>query len=217
MNERKYTIPGLKDVIVKTSDTECGIWFGLKGQGFVLNPVWPAQEIANRVKSVLWFDFSASEKVKNAAHKAALRVDWQAIKSQAGTDVQHTSPSLPSWTLKISDANAVLLHSDGASVRLTADTPMPEIIEGVRRVLQPISTSQEIDAVVQTFSQIDFKRLISSAWVTKFAPLIDDFESDNSALVASICEDVRMLAVLQKSDNTALVEMIHALVNELTA
>ena len=215
MNNRTYTIPGLKDVIVKTSDAECGIWFGEKGQGFVLNPVWPAQEIANRVKSVLWFDFGASEKVKNAAHKAALRVDWQAIKSQAGTDVQHTSPSLPGWTLKISDANAVLWHIDGASVRLTADTSMPEITDGVRRVLQHSSTPAEIDAVVDIFEQIDFKRLISIAWVTKFAPLIDDFESDNSALVASICEDVRMLAILQKGDNTALVEMIHALVNEL--
>ena len=217
MNQRTYIIPGLKDVIVKTSDTECGVWFGEKGQGFVLNPVWPAQEIANRIKSVLWFDFGASEKVKNAAHIAALRVDWQAMIKEAGTDVQHTSPSLPGWTLKISDANAVLLHIDGASVRLTADTPAQEITDGVRRVLQHSSTPAEIDAVVDIFEQIDFKKLISSAWVTKFAPLIDGFEADNTALIESICEDVRLLALLQKGDNTALVEMIHALVNELAA
>ena len=215
MNNRTYTIPGLKDVIVKTSDTECGVWFGAKGQGFVLDPVWPAQEIANRVKSVLWFDFGASEKVKNEAHKAALRVDWQAIKSQAGTDVQHTSPSLPGWTLKISDSGTDLWHSSGAGMHLTADTPMQKITADVRSVLHFDSTPAEIDAVVDIFEKIDFKRLISIAWDTKFTPLIEGFTADNADLIEEICADVRTLAVLQKSDSTAQGNEICALVKKL--
>lgn len=216
MNTRTYLIPGLKGVIVKTSDTECGVWFGSKGQGFVLDPVWPIQEIANRVKSFLWFNFDATEKEKSAVELAVFRVDWEAIKSQAGTDVQHTSPSLPGWTLKISDSDSAICYSSGASLRITADTPTADIVEGVQRILQPHLPPVEIDAQADVFAQIDFRRLILTAWAPRFTPLIEGFTADNAELVESICADVRLLALLQKADNLAEVDSICALVKQLS-
>ena len=74
-----------------------------------------------------------------------------------------------------------------------------------------------IDVQVDEVMRIDFKKLITNAWAPRVAPLLDGFTADNTALINEICADVKLLALLQKEDNTALVEMIHALVNELAA
>lgn len=215
MNDRTYTIPGLKDWTFKTSDTGYGLWSGSGGPGVSVTSDMPVTEIAERVKSVLWMRSGMSDEAAETAAKAVLIVDWQAMIQEAGTDVQHQSPSLPGWTLKISDLGSGLWYSSGAGVQITADTPMQEIVEGVRRVLQYSSTPEEIEAAVQEVMRIDFKALISNAWAPKVAPLLENFTADNTALIESICADVRLLATQQNADNKALSDEICALVRKL--
>ena len=217
MNNRTYIIPGLKNWTFKTSDTGYGLWSGLGNPGVVVTADMPSIVIAARVQEILWLTFNMSGAAAEVASKAALKVDWQAMIQEAGTDVQHQTPGLPGWTLKISDLGSGLWYSSGAVVQLTADTPRSEIADGVQRILQSSLPSVEIDVQVDEVMRIDFKKLITNAWAPKVAPLLDGCVADNSSLVNEICADVKLLALLQKGDNTALVEMILALVNELAA
>lgn len=215
MNNRTYIIPGLDGWTFKTSAYGYGLWSGNGGPGVAVTLETPAAEIAERVKSILWLHSRMSDETAEAGAKAILIVDWQAMIREAGTDVQHQTPSLPGWTLKISDLGSGLWHSSGAGVQLTADTPMSEIVDGVRRALQHSLPPVEIDVQVDEVTRIDFKALISSAWAPRVALLLEGCVADNTALIESICADVMLLALLQNADNAAEVEMIIALVKEL--
>lgn len=214
MNSRTYTIPGLKGWIFKTSTTGCGLWFGNKDREIKVTSAMSTEEIAERVKEVFWFTLRATREATDEAIKTILRVDWQAIISEAGSSVQHQSNELPGWTLKISTEGSGLWHSSGSSVPITADTSMREIKEGVRRVLKDNSTLAETEEAVRVIMQVDFRSLILNAWNPRFAPLIADFKVDNTALIESICNDVKLLALLQKAD-TSLADEICALVKKL--
>ena len=214
MNNRTYLIPGLKDWTFKTSDTGYGLWSSNNGPGVAVTADMPATEIAERVKAVIWFSFKVPREVSEAAAKAVLIIDWQAMIREAGTDVQHQSLSLPGWTLRISDLGSGLWYSSGAGVPLIADTPMSEITEGVRLVLHSLPLV-EINATVREVMRIDFKALISNAWAPRPAPLLDGCTADNTALIESICADVRLLALMQKADSAALGNEICTLVRKL--
>ena len=215
MNNRIYLIPGLQGWTFKTSDTGYELSTGLGGLGVVVTPDTPVSEIEARVKGVLWLRFRMTDEVATATAKAVLIIDWQAMINEAGTDVQHQTPSLPGWTLKISDVSAGMWHSGGACVPITADTPASEIADGVRRVLQHSLPPVEIDVQVDEVMRIDFKKLITNAWAPKVAPLLAGFTADNSALINEICADVKLLAAMQQNDSTALGNEICALIRTL--
>ena len=215
MNNRTYLMPGLAGWTFKTSDTGYGLWSANDGPGVAVTADMPATEISERVKALIWFNFKVSREVSEAAAKAVLIIDWQAMIREAGTDVQHQTPSLPGWTLRISDVSAGLWHISGAVVQITEDAPISEIAEGVRRVLQHSLPQVEIDVQVDEVMRIDFKALITNAWTAKVAPLLDGCTADNTALVNEICADVRLLVSFQKSDNTELGNEICALVRKI--
>ena len=215
MNDRTYKIPGLKGWTFKTSDKGYKLSVGNRGHNAEVTSSTPVSEIAERVKSVMWFGLQTSREVADEARKAVFRVDWQKMMAEAGTDIEHQSPSLPGWLLKISDSNAVLSYYGSEVVKITTNTSMREITDGIRKVLQGSSTPEEIEAVVQIFTPIDFRALILNSWVPKFAPLLDNFEVDNTDLIKSICDDVELLAILQKVKSTELVDEICTLVEKL--
>ena len=215
MNQRTYIIPGLKSWIFKTSTTGYELYSELGGLGVVVTPDTLITEIASRVKGVLWLRFRMTDEAAEKAAKAVLIIDWQAMIQEAGTNIQHQSPSLPGWTLKISDSNAGLWHSSGEKIYFTADTPPSEIADGVRRVLQHSSSPAETDAAVNEVMRIDFKNLITNAWAPKVAPLLAGCTADNTALIEAICADVRLLASMQRTDSTAQGNEICALVSTL--
>ena len=212
MNNRTYLIPGLKNWTFKTSDTGSGLLSGNGGPGVTVTAGMPVTDIAEQVKSTLWLRSRMTDEAATATAKAVLIIDWQAMIRDAGTDVQHQTPSLPGWTLKISDVSAGLWHSGGACVPITADTPASEIADGVRRVLQHSLPPVEIDAQVDEVMRIDFKKLITNAWAPRVAPLLAGCTADNSALIESICADVRLLAAMQQNDSTAMGNEICALI-----
>ena len=216
MNNRTYLIPGLRGWTFKTSDTSFGLWSGSGGPGVAVAADMSAAEIAERVKGIFWLNYKLSNEAAEKASKAALIVDWQAMIQEAGTEVQHQTPALPGWTLKISDLASALWYSNEASIQLTADTPMSEITEGVRRILLQYGLPPvEVDVQVDEFMRIDFKALIMNAWTPKVAPLLEGSVADNTALTNEICVMVKLLAALQKSNNITLVNEICALINKL--
>ena len=212
MNNRTYLIPGLRGWTFKTSDTGSGLLSGNGGPGVTVTAGMPVTDIAEQVKSTLWLRSRMSDEVATAAAKAVLIIDWQAMLNEAGTDVQHQTPSLPEWTLRISDVSAGLWHSSGEGVMLTVNTPIQEIADGVRLVLQHSLPPVEIDVQVDEVMRIDFARLIKNAWTPRVAPLLAGCTADNSTLIESICADVVLLASMQKGDNTALGNEICALI-----
>ena len=212
MNQRTYIIPGLKNWTFKTSSTGSGLLSGNGGPGVTVTSGMPVTDIAEQVKSTLWLRSRMTDEVATSTSKAVLIIDWQAMINEAGTDVQHQSPALPGWTLKISDARAGLWHSSGACIQISVDTTMPEIADGVRRVLQHSLPPVEIDAQVDEVMRIDFKKLITNAWAPKVAPLLAGFTADNTALINEICADVKLLASMQQNDSTALGNEICALI-----
>ena len=215
MNNRTYLIPGLRNWTFKTSDTGYGLWSGLGTPGVVVTLAMPATLIAARVQEVLWLNFHMSGEAAEMASKAALKVDWQTMMREAGTDVQHQSPSLPGWTLKISDLGSGLWYSSGAGVQITADTPKSEIVDGVRRILQHSLPQVEIDVQVDEVMRIDFAELITNAWAPRVAPLLENTTADNTTLIESICADVMLLAKMQNADSTAQGNEICALLRKL--
>ena len=174
MNNRTYTIPGLAGWTFKTSAYGYGLWSANNGPGVAMTSETTAAQIAERVKDTLRLGFGASDDVAEAAAKAILAVDWQTMIRESGTDVQHQTPSLPGWTLRISDLGSGLWYRNGAGVQLTADTSMQEIVDGVRRVLQDSLPPVEIDFQVDEFTRIDFKNLILNAWAPRPAPLLEN-------------------------------------------
>ena len=216
MNNRTYLIPGLKSWIFTTSSTGSGLLSGNGGPGVTVTSAMPVTDIAEQVKSTLWLRSRMTDEVATSTAKAVLIVDWQSMIQEAGTDVQHQTPSLPGWTLRISDVSAGLWHSSGGVVHLRADTSMQKIIVGVRRTLHFSATPEEIEGVVQEVMRIDFAKLITNAWAPRVAPLLEGCTADNSALISSICADVMLLAKMQKANNTALGNEICALVKKLT-
>ena len=88
MNNRNYLIPGLKEWRFETSDAGYKLWSGRRGYGVDVTADMPAQEIANRVTAMLWFELKLPREVAKTAEKPMLRVDWQAMIKEAGTDVQ---------------------------------------------------------------------------------------------------------------------------------
>ena len=215
MNKRTYLIPGLKNWTFETSDTGYGLWSGNGGPGVAVTSSMPKAEIAERVKGILWMRFGMSDEAAEAGAKATLKVDWQAMIREAGTDVQHQTPCLPGWTLKISDLGSGLWYRNGSGVQLNTDTPVSEIAEGIRRVLQPIVPPVGIDVQANEVMQIDFKALILNAWAPRVAPLLEGCAADNTALIEAICVDVRLLVSLQNADSTALGNEICALLKQL--
>ena len=215
MNDRTYIIPGLKGWTFRTSDTGSGLLSGNGGPGITVTAGMTPAEIAEQVKSTLWLRSRMTDEAATDTAKAVLIIDWQAMIREAGTEVQHQTPSLPGWTLKISDLGTWLWHIDGAGVPITADTPMSEITDGVRRVLLPILPPVEIDVQVDEVMRIDFRALILSAWEPRAATLLDGFTADNSALIESICADVLLLVSFQKPDSTVRGNEICALVRKI--
>lgn len=215
MNNRIYLIPGLNGWTFKTADTGYGLWSPGGGPGVSVTSDMSATEIADRVKGIFWLNLKLSNEASEEAAKPALKVDWQAMIRESGTDVQHQSPSLPGWTLKISDWGSGLWYSSGAGIQITVDTPVQDIANGVRRVLQPILPPVDIDLQVDVILSIDFRALITNAWAPRVAPLLEGFKADNSALVEAICADVRLFAILQRIDNPKKVEAVISLLKEM--
>ena len=215
MNNRTYLIPGLRGWTFKTSDTGSGLLSGNGGPGVTVTAGMPVTDIAEQVKSTLWLRSRMSDEVATAAAKAVLIIDWQAMLNEAGTDVQHQTPSLPEWTLRISDVSAGLWHSSGEGVMLTVNTPVSVIAEGVRLVLRHSLPPVEVDVQVDEVMRIDFAKLIANAWAPRVAPLLEGCTADNSALIESICADVKLLAAMQNADSTAQGNEICALVRTL--
>ena len=215
MNNRIYLIPGVIGWTFKTSDTECTLCYAQGGPSVPISPDFSAKDIASRAQIVLCFSFHESVEASGIATEGMLKIDWQAMIREAGTDVQHQSPGLPGWTLKISDLGTWLWHIAGAGVPITEDTPISEIADAVRRVLLPILPPVEIDVQVDEVMQIDFRALILNAWAPRAAPLLEGCTADNTAFVESICADVRQLVLMQNADSTALGNEICALVKTL--
>ena len=212
MNQRKYIIPGLKGWTFSTSDTGSGLLSGNGGPGVTVTAGMPVTDIAEQVKSTLWLRSRMTDEAATAAAKAVLIIDWQAMIQEAGTDVQHQTPALPGWTLKISDSESWLWHSSGAGFNFAVDTPVLEIAEDVRLVLQHSLSPAEMNATVNEVMRIDFKKLITNAWTPKVAPLLEGCTADNSTLIESICADVVLLAKMQKTDSTTLGDEICAII-----
>lgn len=217
MNNRTFLIPGFINWTFKTSDTGCGLYppATVIDPGLVVTADTPVLEIFSYAQITLWLKFHMSGVEAEKASKAIYSFDWPAMIREAGTDVQHQSPSLPDWTLKISDSGSGLWHSSGASVPVTADTPVQEIADGVRRVLLQSLVPVEVDVQVDEVMRIDFAKLILNAWSPRAAPLLEGFTADNSAFVEAICADVRQLAVLKKDDSTATADEVCALLKTL--
>ena len=212
MNQRKYIIPGLKGWTFSTSDTGSGLLSGNGGPGVTVTAGMPVTDIAEQVKSTLWLRSRMSDEVATATAKAVLIIDWQAMIQEAGTEVQHQTPGLPGWTLKISDSGSGLWHSSGWCVPITADTQASEIADGVRSILQYGAAPDETDAAVDEIMRIDFKKLITNAWAPRVAPLLAGCTADNTAFIESVCSDVRLLASMQQTDSTARGDEICALI-----
>lgn len=215
MNDRTYLIPGLIGWTFKTSAYGLGLWSPNGGPGITVTAEMPAAEIAERVKGLIWFNFKVPREVSEAAAKSVLMIDWQTMIQEAGQDVQHQSPALPGWTLKISDLGSGIWYSNGSGVQLTADTSQEEIAAGVRATLQYSLTAEEIQAQVEEFQRIDFKSLILNAWAPQPAPLLEGFTADNSALVKTICADIQLLSLMQKSNDQRLVNEICVLIRKI--
>lgn len=215
MNNRTYLLPGFKSWTFKTSDSGCGLHPPTSDTAFLVTADTPVLEISSYVENILWLKFRLQGDAAKTAAKAICSFDWQEMIREAGTDVQHQTPSLPDWTLKISDSGAGLWHNSGASIQITADTSMQVITDGVRQVLQDSLQPMEIEVQVAEIVRIDFRALILNAWRPKVAPLLAGFTADNSAFADAICADVRQLAILQADDSTEIANAICELVKKL--
>ena len=167
MNNRTYLLPGFRDWTFKTSDASCGLYPPTSDPAFSVTADTPVLEISSYVENILWLKFRMQGDAAKTAAKAIYSFDWQAMVREAGTDVQHQSPSLPGWTLTISDLGSGLSHISGIGIQLTADTPMQEIADCVRHAMQHGATPEETEAAVHEVMRIDFRSLILNAWAPR--------------------------------------------------
>lgn len=215
MNNRIYIIPSLTGWTFRTSSEGYGLWSGNGGPGVSVTSETSVTEIAERVKGILWLHSRMSNEDAESISKEILKLDFKTMIQESGTDIQHQSPRLPGWLLKISDYGSGLWYKNGSGVQLTSDTTMTEIIAGVRLTLKYSATTEETEYVVQEMMKIDFKSLILNAFLPRAALLLENCKANNTALIESICSDIKLLAVLQNSNNKALVDEICDLVKNL--
>ena len=120
------------------------------------------------------------------------------------SDRKYTIPNLDGWTFKKSDAYGAYLWSPGgAGIPFVSAMTATYIADSVKNILRQSVLEPDFeaeDAAAQAIMNVDWQAMMHPP-DTLVAPLL------NAVPVAAV----------RKEDNAALVQMIHALVNELAA